>query len=107
MSNIDWAKQHLNQAFTLADLYRRGVDDGNLARFLWKRAEILERETPFGGPVAQQWTQEAIETKDKAEQMRMNIERANGLKTPFTKEGKITEEITEETYNDLVCGYFR
>lgn len=98
MGNSADARRNLETAANLIEIHRRGVDDGNLARILWKRAEI-DLSEPSAWELQQQRA-DAEAVRDEAEEMRIRIEKTSGIVTSV-------EDADEETYDRLVCGYFR
>ena len=89
-------RRHLERAFEIGDFRRTGIDDGNLARILWKQASIMASDSfdPSFVP------RERTEKRSQAELMRTAVER----KVRANVSPRDTEEIG---YDKLVCGYYR
>ena len=98
LGNLPSARRHLETAREIGELRRRGIDDGHIARILFKRAEILAAEPSDW--LRRQGEDEVLKIREEAEQMRVRLERADGLTN-------LLEEPDEATYDNLVCGYFR
>ncbi|KAI9817882.1 MAG: hypothetical protein M1827_001001 [Pycnora praestabilis] len=96
LGNSDRAKSNLDKAYAIGDLRRSGLDDGNLARILWKKSSIVSDDPTDPGYE----DGKAEQTRVQAELMRKEVERNVNL---LQGEG-ITEEAM---YDNLVCGYFR
>ena len=86
-SLIDCCRRNLEKAFEIGNFRRTGLDDGNIARILWRQATIDP-------------TQELEDKLDQAQLMRTAVEKNTGARI-----GR--EEPDEVSYDKLVCGYFR
>ena len=90
-------RRHLERAFEIGNFRRTGLDDGNIARILWKQASVLS-DSPLD---ASYKPQEIAEKRDQAQLMRAEVEKNTGARID------LHEPDEEVAYDKLVCGYFR
>ena len=91
------ARKNLDHAFQIGDFRRTGLEDGNLARILWKQAEITTEEPLDPSYVyRQKW-----DKRNSAQLMRTTVEQKLGIRENDESVGE------EESYDRLVCGFYR
>ena len=94
------AVRHLDVAYELADLRRQDINDGNLARILWKKSQILSGQVT--GFVTHQDQEQASRLKAQAEQMLFELQDISSSNPqPFAAVSD------ENLYDMLICGFFR
>ena len=89
-------RRNLERAFEIGNFRRTGLDDGNIARILWKQASVLS-DSPLD---ASYKPREIAEKRDQAQLMRAAVEKNTGARIDL-------HEPDEVAYDKLVCGYFR
>ncbi|KAL8950292.1 MAG: hypothetical protein Q9222_003658 [Ikaeria aurantiellina] len=90
------ARRNLERAFEIGDFRRTGLDDGNLARILWRQAAIMS-ESPFD-PSFQ--PRDIADKRSQARIMRQAVEK--------NIQAKIDAHDSDDVaYDKLLCGYFR
>jgi hypothetical protein len=90
-------RRHLERAFEIGDFRRTGADDGNLARILWKESQIIA-DDPLGDPAFV--PREVAAKRTQADLMREKVE---AKVKPRVDEG----DTDEDSFDKLVCGYYR
>ncbi|KAL8711218.1 MAG: hypothetical protein Q9220_004363 [cf. Caloplaca sp. 1 TL-2023] len=96
LGNLERALRNLERAFEIGDFRRTGLDDGNLARILWRQAEIMS-DSPFD-PTFQ--PRDIADKRAQARIMRQAVEK--------NIQAKIDAHDSEDiAYDKLLCGYFR
>ena len=89
-------RRNLERAYEIGDFRRTGMDDGNIARILWKQGSILTDDPLDVSYVPR----EAAEKRTQAQLMRTKVEQKVRAKS--------NPEDDEETgFDRLVCGYYR
>lgn len=98
----NYLRQLLDKARTIADLRSPSRDDGNIARILWKSAQVLESDT------CNRYADEAVALRTRAELARAQITAmGEGGDIPFPNIESGARDFEEESYTALVPLFFR
>ena len=100
LGELPKARKHLDVAYDLVELRRQEINDPNMARILWKKAQILSSQVK--GFVAQHDKEEADQLKWQAEQMVVELQQ---ISVNVVRD--YTDAPEQKQYDDLVCGFFR
>ena len=89
-------RRNLERAFEIGNFRRTGIDDGNIARILWKQAEVMS-DSPLDTHYRHR---EKGEKRVQAQLMRATVEKNIGARIDAS-------EPDEVAFDKLVCGYWR
>lgn len=99
-------RQFLAKARSIAELRSPSRDDGTVARILWKLAQVL-KDDPLGGGAAE--ANILLNRAYNAKAALISSGEAGEADTIVTKDqiGRTDLELEEDSFDQLVPGYFR
>jgi hypothetical protein len=101
LTSLDACRANLDRALKLAEFRRSGLNDGNIARIMWKKGVIL-CDSVYASPNENRIGEEL---KSEATFMRRDILVEQGLTHELAEQ--TASDLVEASFDNLVSGFFR